>query len=170
MHTMKFAKSILMGTGAVVLAGLILALLAPRAAHAVVATAVQVENTIASPVVSQSILPGTPFIASCISSTPGYCFLLPDPPAGYTFHATYFSAAEIYGSAPTVPDAVSVQYVSNGQAAYDYEIAAVSPLLTTASHPVDWYLDPGKDILVNLSDANAHFTQEVVTLSGYLTH
>jgi len=46
---MKFLKSLLMGTGAVVLAGLVLALLAPQAVHAVVATAVQVANTSASP-------------------------------------------------------------------------------------------------------------------------
>jgi hypothetical protein len=46
---MKFAKSILLGTGAVVLAGLILTLLAPKAAHAIVATAVSVVNTTANP-------------------------------------------------------------------------------------------------------------------------
>jgi hypothetical protein len=51
---MKFAKSIVTGTGAVVLAGLILALLAPKAAHAIVATAVQVTNTSANPAITQS--------------------------------------------------------------------------------------------------------------------
>ena len=50
---MKFAKSILIGTGSLVLAGLILVLLAPRAAHAVAATAVQVMNTSAAPVITQ---------------------------------------------------------------------------------------------------------------------
>lgn len=52
---MKFAKSILTGTGAVVLAGLILTLLAPKAVHAVVATAVSVVNTSATPVPVSSI-------------------------------------------------------------------------------------------------------------------
>ena len=47
---MKFAKSILTGTGAVVLAGLILVALVPKAAHAVAATAVQVVNSPSSPV------------------------------------------------------------------------------------------------------------------------
>jgi hypothetical protein len=46
---MKFVKSFLMGTGAVVVAGLILTLLAPKAAHAIVATAVSVVNTTANP-------------------------------------------------------------------------------------------------------------------------
>lgn len=50
---MKFLRSLLMGTGGVVLAGLVLALLAPRAVHAVVATAVQVVNTSASPAITQ---------------------------------------------------------------------------------------------------------------------
>lgn len=50
---MKFLKSLLMGTGAVVLAGLVLALLAPQAVHAVVATAVQVVNTNANPAITE---------------------------------------------------------------------------------------------------------------------
>jgi hypothetical protein len=49
---MKFVKSILMGTGGVVLAGLILALLIPKAAHAIAATAVQVVNTSAAPAIT----------------------------------------------------------------------------------------------------------------------
>ena len=48
--TMKFAKSFLTGTGALVLAGLVLSLLAPKAAHAIAATMVLVENTATSPV------------------------------------------------------------------------------------------------------------------------
>jgi hypothetical protein len=49
---MKFLKSLLMGTGAVVLAGSVLALFVPKAVHAIAATAVQVVNTSASPVVT----------------------------------------------------------------------------------------------------------------------
>jgi hypothetical protein len=52
---MKFAKSILMGIGAVELAGLILALLAPKAAHAIAATAVQVVNTTSNPAIVSSL-------------------------------------------------------------------------------------------------------------------
>jgi hypothetical protein len=52
---MKFAKSILVGTGAVVLAGLILTMLVPKAARAVAATAVQVMNTSANPVPGQNV-------------------------------------------------------------------------------------------------------------------
>jgi hypothetical protein len=51
---MKFAKSILTGTGAVILAAMILALLAPKAAHAIAATLVQVANTAANPAITQN--------------------------------------------------------------------------------------------------------------------
>lgn len=49
---MKNVKSILIGTSSFVLAGLVLTLLAPKAAHAIAATLVQVTNTAASPVVT----------------------------------------------------------------------------------------------------------------------
>ena len=52
---MKYTKSILMGTGAFLLPGLTLTLLAPKAAHAVVATLVEVANTSSSPVIVSSI-------------------------------------------------------------------------------------------------------------------
>jgi hypothetical protein len=52
---MKYTKSILMGTGGFLLAGLTLTLLAPKAAHAVVATLVQVANTSSSPVFVSSV-------------------------------------------------------------------------------------------------------------------
>jgi hypothetical protein len=50
---MKFANSLLIGTGSVVLAGFALTLLAPKAMHAVVATLVQVANTTANPAITQ---------------------------------------------------------------------------------------------------------------------
>ncbi|MGA3205473.1 MAG: hypothetical protein ABSF12_23495, partial [Bryobacteraceae bacterium] len=114
---MKFLKSLLMGTGGVVLAGLILALLAPRAVHAVVATAVQVVNTSASPAITQSIgnqaaqivqiecgilpgsaieFPGTSLNVGCVAVPPaGFNFDVPPPansqytvPAGETLVVT----------------------------------------------------------------------------------
>jgi hypothetical protein len=50
---MRFVKSALMGTGALALAALLLSLLAPKAAHAIVATLVQVVNTTANPAITQ---------------------------------------------------------------------------------------------------------------------
>ena len=91
---MKNAKSILIGTGSFVLAGLILTLFAPKAAHAIAATMVLVTNTTASPVVSQSILPGKPFVQSGTCSQSDSCTLSPPVPAV----EWYFDS----GSEPTV--------------------------------------------------------------------
>jgi len=52
---MRFAKSLMLGTLAVVLAGFILALVAPKTAHALAATLVQVTNTISNPVPNQDV-------------------------------------------------------------------------------------------------------------------
>ena len=58
---MKNVKSILIGTGSFVLAGMILTMVAPKAAHALAATLVQVTNTTANPVPTAPAVPGTPF-------------------------------------------------------------------------------------------------------------
>jgi len=99
---MKFTKSILTGTGAVVLAGLILALLAPRAARAIAATAVQVMNTTATPVPTQGIMPGSIYKMSCRVDEPFYesCALTPTIPSGYVFHATHQWMYATYNSPP----------------------------------------------------------------------
>jgi hypothetical protein len=57
---MKFVK-FLTGTTAVLLAGLALTLAAPKAAHAIVATLVQVTNTTANPVPTAPAVPANPF-------------------------------------------------------------------------------------------------------------
>lgn len=52
---MNFAKRVLIVAGAVALAGILGALLAPKAAHGIVATLVQVVNTAANPVLSRNV-------------------------------------------------------------------------------------------------------------------
>jgi hypothetical protein len=59
---MRFAKRLLMVTGAVALTGLLGVAIAPKAAHAIVATVVQVANTTANPAITQ----GVPNLASQI--------------------------------------------------------------------------------------------------------
>lgn len=85
---MKNVKSILVGTGSFVLAGLILTLVAPRAAHAVVATAVQVMNTRATPVPNQDVdQPARhAFTQSCpLPIGAAFCTMQPPVPAGNVF-------------------------------------------------------------------------------------
>jgi hypothetical protein len=59
---MTFAKRLLMVAGTVALAGILGALLAPKAAHGIVATLVQVVNTSGNPV--PTVMSGTPFEAA----------------------------------------------------------------------------------------------------------
>jgi hypothetical protein len=52
---MRFAKRLLMGAGSVALAGILAIAIAPKAAHALVVTLVQVANTTANPVPTEDI-------------------------------------------------------------------------------------------------------------------
>jgi hypothetical protein len=78
-----------MGTGFVVLAALVLTLLAPRAARAIAATAVKVENTRSAPVPNQDvdIAARHPYTAECFTNSPSSeggqfgCNPAPAPPA-----------------------------------------------------------------------------------------
>lgn len=59
---MRFAKRLLMVAGAVSLAGLLSAMIAPKAVHAVVATLVQVTNTPSNPVNTAAADAATAFV------------------------------------------------------------------------------------------------------------
>jgi hypothetical protein len=91
----KFLKSLLMGTGGVVLAGLVLAVIAPKAAHAIAATAVQVVNTSSSPVPNLDVERNArvPYQSSVGGGCTTPCTLsFAAVPAGYRLVAQYFSA------------------------------------------------------------------------------
>ncbi len=85
---MKFAKSRWVGPGSLVMAALIVVLLAPRAAHAIAATAVQVMNTTTAPVPTRDVDAAgrNVFIQSCnVRDGLGDCALSPVVPAGSIF-------------------------------------------------------------------------------------
>ncbi len=99
---MKNVKSILIGTGSVALAGLILTLVVPRAAHAIVATAVLVENTTASPVPNKDVdQPGRhAFTQSCaVPINSSTCSMQPPVPAGNVFVVQTITADQLLASA-----------------------------------------------------------------------
>jgi hypothetical protein len=81
---MLFLKRGLMAAGALALAAMLLNFVAPRAAHALVATAVQVMNTSATPVPTRDVDAAgrNPFRLSCTGV--GNC-QTPPVPAGNTF-------------------------------------------------------------------------------------
>lgn len=79
---MKFAKSILTGTGSVLLTGLVLALLVPKAAHAIAATAVQIMNTSAAPAITQDT-------SSQASQIVNLQCIDPQPQASFVYFSCY---------------------------------------------------------------------------------
>jgi hypothetical protein len=116
---MKFAKSFLMGTGAVVLAGLVLTLVAPKAAHAIAATAVQVENTRSSPVPNQDVdIPARHvFTATCSSTGLASCELFPfSVPANNEFVIQNVSMSYYSGGSTGLPASAFLDVVQGGQA------------------------------------------------------
>ena len=178
---MKFAKSILTATGAVILAGLILALLVPKAAHAITATLVQVVNTNSNPVPTQGVMPGAAFSQQCVVNGSGTCALSPPVPSGYQFHST-FQSTYLTCSTPIPAAAVYWAYTTAGIPASYYNpltqnIPLNPPDLTTTSYSTtdhDLYLDANSVAFcsINLIPLNLGAPVEQLTcqMSGYLTH
>jgi hypothetical protein len=182
---MKFMKSILMGTGAVVLAGLILTLLAPRAAHAIVATAVSVVNTPPVTVVNTTANPGSVLDADKATRIPYQSSIVQNCGVGVTRCQFNFTAAP--SGYRLVVENVSAGLVLNGGAAAPVVslsnpaggswtfTGVVGQIFDTPSggfnQSVLAYFDPadGQPIVA----LSANFTSvpgfsQTVTLSGYL--
>jgi hypothetical protein len=164
---MKFAKSFLMGTGAVVLAGLVLTLVAPKAAHAIAATAVLVENTTSSPVPTQPILAGALFEMKCLANSSN-CTPAPSVPAGYVFHATHQYIVANWSSAPFHADLawfINFDQVSEDQG----DLYATYVTASTSNH--DFYLDGVTQIpACQAFDGQTPAFAINCILKGYLTH
>jgi hypothetical protein len=175
---MKFLKSLLMGTGGVVFAGLVLALLAPKAIHAVVATAVQVVNTSANPAITEDAsrlasqivtvqcVYSNSFRPSCSPLLPtGAAGALPGPNGGYVVPVNQFFVIKSLDCVlsnsvssyiaiwtilnPSYQDAEDLVLPANGQISFSSGIVA----------------GPGTEVAPNLL-TTYHGT---VTLHGYLT-
>jgi hypothetical protein len=142
---MKFAKSILTGTGAVVLAGLILALLAPKAAHGIAATAVQVMNTSAAPAITAdtSKLVSQIVNLQCPNPNPGAVFIIYGcytVPAGQNLVVTSMTVTPLTGPGAAIslnpsglPTIVSV--VTPGSVSTQYSWA--QGLVFPSGHTID---------------------------------
>jgi len=146
---MRFAKSFLMGTGSVVLAGLLLTLLAPKAAHAVAATLVQVENTRSTPVPNQDvdIAARHPFNAICsvpISGASVDCSPIPAPPTtGFeTVIQNVSMSISLYSGSGT--PFVHFDYLTQGGVLYGQfpPIVPQGPGYWSLSQPTTAYVDP----------------------------
>lgn len=174
---MKFAKSILMGTGSLVLAGLILTLLVPKAAHAIAATAVQVMNTIASPVPNQNVdEPGRHPFGLLGSSNSGGNSTVFTVPAGqrYVIEEYYAGCSVANTNSMTegfvqagTPALNNIQTAST--AAHLSGANGASASFWVASGTTRLYADPGQFIYVVASDgASGQALQSCrFSVSGY---
>jgi hypothetical protein len=143
---MKFAKSFLMGTGAVVMAGLVLMLVAPKAAHAIAATAVQVENTRSSPVPNQDVdIPGRhPYQQQCGGLSSGCTFPAVPPNTELVIQTV---SIFINGGSPT--------YASLGTGGAGVLVNTYIPLVAvgggnfTTTQQITQYADPGSSPTCN---------------------
>jgi hypothetical protein len=176
---MKFLKSLLMGTGGVVLAGLVLALLAPKAAHAVVATAVQVVNTSANPAITEDAsrqasqivtisctLTTERFPPACASFLPnGQLGGTPGPHGGYVVPANqYFVLKSMDTSFSSAPLSITIMLFNPQNVSFSIEGVSV-PGNSQMSFSSGIVAGPGMEIVPfeGLPEVN------IVTLHGYLT-
>ena len=178
---MKFIKRISMGLGSVTLVALFFMLVAPKAAHAVQESLVQLVNTTANPaIVSDMNDPGrVPYQSSVYGTSQSNCstgnecyFVFPTVPAGHRLVIQHVSAF-IQASAGAAPVRVGLP-LSNNQDTTTFLAAAQSTAygsLIAFDQPVLVYVDAGLSprVAVSLSstpaDPNAG---QSAFLSGYL--
>jgi hypothetical protein len=177
---MKLVKSLLMGTGAVVLAGLILTLALPKAAHAIVATAVNVVNTTANPVpnLDTEKLARIPYESTAIGSNcpapgqVGACFFSFSPvPGGYRLVVENLSG--YFQISPAATAAVE-GYIENN--AFRIKSSFAAPLgqidlgghiQAAFSNATRFYVDSGEGVFA-VASANWSNGSTSMVLTGYL--
>jgi hypothetical protein len=175
---MKFLKSLLMGTGAVVLAGLVLALLAPKAVHAVVATAVQVVNTSANPAItedtsrqaSQIVTLTCHFSLVCYSTLPNLNAPDSGPNGGYLVPANeYFVVKSIDAFNIGASTPISIRFiVHNGGGTSDIAVEqVVLPPNGQISFASGLAVVGGAEVVTSASTPLP--TGGILTIHGYLT-
>jgi hypothetical protein len=184
---MKFAKSLLIGSGSVLLAGFILTLLAPKALHAVVATLVQVVNTTANPVPNTDVnAPGEEAFQTQICSAAGTGYACSSDPDNFVVPASTLDGAGVkrlvlttvtgYCNRNSSTDVLEAQItVFAGGTSINY-FSPFQPNPTDPGFdlrimgPAPLYADPGSSISVftSVSGGGAFC---VYTLAGYyVTH
>jgi hypothetical protein len=115
---MLFLKRGLMAAGALALAAMLLNFVAPRAAHALVATAVQVMNTPATPIPNKDVdAPArSPLTLSCGGT--GQCTTSAIP-AGYTFVLDSYAISAV----ATVPSVGFLHWTPPGTGVFGEQLA-----------------------------------------------
>ena len=161
--------------GAGALAVLALTLAAPKAAHAIAATLVQVTNTAANPVITQ----GRDNEArnfyyaqgSCNQITFGFCGVtFPTPPAGKREIMTHISILNLVPAADAITS-IDLRYL-NGSIINFLPLVLNPGTASTVNYTTDQAIfakfDPGdQPQVLTFVQGNANF-QMVATISGYM--
>jgi hypothetical protein len=176
--SVKLLKSLLMGTGGVVLAGFMLALLAPKAVHAVVATAVQVVNTSANPAITEDNSRQAAQIVtimcptnrnsspSCTQVLPnGDAGALPGPHGGYVVPANQSFVIKSLDSFLNTSVEVDLVISTFGTPGARIAESVVIPANGQISFSSGIVAGPGTEV----SPDNGSLDPGVLTLHGYLT-
>jgi hypothetical protein len=181
---MRFAKRLLMGVGAAVLAGLLGVAIAPKAAHAVVAALVQVVNTPTS-AIPTVLAPAASniYISSCSGlyngSTGNVCDFSAVPP-GQTLVVTALTiwsestpgadpqlaqlALQVYPLGPFWFAVPMGRQASSGT--YDYYTGTLAGPIVIPSGT--WPFSPGPECQVFLNgNSTAEYSSFQCTISGY---
>jgi|SRR5580658_3354639 hypothetical protein len=143
---MKFVKRLFMGIGGLAAAAALLAVVAPKAAHAVTATLVEVVNTRSTPVPNQDVdAPARhPYQASCYTSgtTPeGISCQMPAVPPNTELVVQNVSMA-LYNQAPIYPALFTTQ-VGPAVTGNFLLLSQQASISYVASQPLIQYSDPG---------------------------
>ncbi len=176
---MNFAKRILMVAGAVALAGILGALLAPKTTHAIVATAVDMVNPASAPgLVSNIDNPGRIPYQATVDLT-GKCppgggtcvWAFGNPSAGHRVVIQHISGFIQFGTAPS--EVLVRLNNANGGGSPLSSFLAPFVNLSAFDQPVQVYFDPLDFIDVQVDLIGGSFPSpadnftEVVTLTGY---
>ena len=180
---MNLLRKVLIPLGGVAVASLLLTIVAPRAAHALVATLVQVVNTTTNPaIVSNMDDQGrTPYQAQILGTSAANCpaegscaFTFDAVPAGHRLVVQHVSM-EIQAAANSVPALVSLG-ASLGSAVTVFPATVQAPAdvpTIVFDQPVLAYFDAGQTPVAGILLGNGNFvfggtTQQSAFLSGYL--
>jgi len=174
---MRFAKRILMAAGALALAGLLGVAIAPKSAHAVVASLVQVVNTAANPAITQDTSRQAAQVVSLYcAESPALCNQIPEGggitgttytvPAGFHLIIT---SVDIFVITPFTSPGTQM-YLQNTSSGEPYEYFNVPAGSAGASYNLASGISVGPGTGLSLNEAFLSSAGSVIFyVHGYLT-
>jgi hypothetical protein len=141
---MQILKRLLMGFGSILAAALLLAVVAPKSAHALVATLVQVANTKANPVPTVATdNPALQPLGNFQFTEAGGPYFTLTVPAGKTLVLEEFGVDCVFSTDPLVQTQIILNVQNSTIATVYYFVPTVLGNELIVTQPVHIYADPG---------------------------